>query len=246
MNERIPDVSPVVEVSIDYGKHVNSLEVDVASIVQYLRDGGASDIDIENLRIKFTNKDGVDGNSITFGTYESKADTIEILPMSIINNCNTISEMHLDGISNSTIDRVLSDDVSKTLRHELSHKLARNNEDIQQQVESFYSKSKRTVLVRGIGSISLGLVSGFGITSIPEVSELLSRPDLDGIKPLYILGVIGIANYVTKGIEKVWPSLSKRDLYMNDPEEIHVRKMTDLSDEMFVRFQTKSVNASVV
>lgn len=238
MNERTPDIMPSVSMSLGYGEYVESFDVDIVGIVDYLRDKGIPDDEIENLQINFVEKDGNEGDWMKYAAYMGSTDTIEMLSL------NALQKAHLTAHSLHSEEAAI--ELSQHLVHELEHKIATKNEELQQREKAFYRKIKEMVLVRGLGAIGLGAGAGMGTVAVLQANELLVHPDVYGFSPLQVIACLAVAKGVMMGAEKVWPLPSEEYKYVNDPEEIHVRKIAETTDKKFVSFHPKPIDRTTV
>ncbi len=135
MSEKMPEVSPTICVAANYGEHVDMFEVDVVGIVHYLRKRGISDQDIESLTIDFTDTSRLIFGADTLGTYNRDEDVITMLSLESLRKVTRVPYRLY-----TEYEEI---DLNKTLVHEIEHKVAKGNVELQKILAAYLDKRKK-------------------------------------------------------------------------------------------------------
>ena len=135
MSEKMPEVSPTISVATNYGEHVEMFEVDVVGIVHYLRKRGISDKDIESLTIEFTDTSRMTFGVDTLGTYNRDEDVITMLSLESLRKVTRVPYRLY-----TEYEEI---DLNKTLVHEIEHKVAKGNVELQKILAAYLDKRKK-------------------------------------------------------------------------------------------------------
>lgn len=237
MSERMPDISPSINVSTSYGHYLNSFDVDVNGIVHYLRTKGVSDEQIESLTIDFSDiEKTVGGKHNLLGEYDVNTDAITLYPVETLRSMSRNKFYAYDTVS--------TDSINKTLVHELEHKIAKYDADLQDKNVRWRKKMARKVVAILGWRFAAGAGLSMAIISSP-LNDVLTSVGMNGTssKVVELAGAVCIGLAVSSNlIEKADVDKHKHYAYINEPEEKYVREVADASEEKFIEIQSRYVD----
>ena len=142
MNEN----SPIVAFDRRLGEHVDYIDVNYDELVDYMQERGFDDDVIKNTQINISGEVNSQVHKkskttkYTFGTYSKETDEINIYPRSEMDISQSMYDYYsehedqdLENMMVSEMDRSLSGKVSRTLGHELEHKLIKYEGGMRQE-----------------------------------------------------------------------------------------------------------------
>ncbi|MCA9337970.1 hypothetical protein KC949_00300 [Candidatus Saccharibacteria bacterium] len=225
---------PAVSVSRDYGEYVDSIDIDVCAIADYLRARGISEDEIENLNIHFSGEEvrvGVDRYQLA--SYDHSQNYI------CMNSLEEIRRSHL--INHARERSAMEKFLSRSMVHELEHKIARYNENLKQIADDYSRKVKLKTYFNAAVPLVAGGGAGTAVLSMNFMNEAASQVQNAGVMVMQLFCAASLGTAVYKKLSQKFRVPTPQEVYDNDPEELYVESIADRSDEQFVTITTKPV-----
>lgn len=234
MSERAVDVMPTISMSIEYGEHLNSFDVDIEGLVEYLRERGLNDMQIQNLHIEFSAEPGMLNEMPVYGMYEGGfKDKITMY---------TLEDVRLASRSaHASIDAKLLKKQNGTLTHELEHKIdahslkATVDDNMYDQKIWLFRKAKELYSFLG------GAAAGFLAGEVTGVNEFLDNHNVYGMPPLQALGAAAVGACTFLAARRFGLHGDPYSEYWKRPCEIKARAATENNLQEFIKFAPKYV-----
>lgn len=205
-----PEVAPAISIGIHYGDHVADFEVDVDRINTRLRERGLTDQQIIDTTIIFsdahppTSQEGV-----LYGEYAAQNESVVIY-----GNYHALSSH--SGCAKYAGMEDVQQMLNSTLVHELEHRVAGYDDDLQRENTSYSNRER----VKRLGQISVATTAGVIGSALVVPGESVFIPAMSSsIASCLLLGRI----YSGKKYSTAF--------YLNQPEEKHCRQVEKMSSD---------------
>jgi hypothetical protein len=226
----MPEVFPVISVDTAYGEVVDSLDVNLAKVVDYLKDGGFSNEEIGQLSIHFSaeNMQSEDGLRVTQGNFIKDEQVINLFYLNQLVKNSKCGNPFWDYAENRLM--------SSTLIHELEHAVATKDE-VQQEKNACYDRlvdeKRHSILGK---SAVLSVLSCAGTAAMG--AELYYSMAIENHPNIAIPYSVGVAALSLLAGDRAGKAFKKKKLtneylhevYLNRPEEIRCRKAQEIEE----------------
>jgi len=220
MSELDAQVFPTVAVSSEYGKYVDDIDIDLEKITEYLRAGGLSDEKIMNMSITLA---GNTGRPIGIaGRYYRTTQAIETFHL--------VDMQFAYSMGSKKIAQETDTEHSRTIIHELEHRIASFDKTQQQINQQFLKRARNKYTLRHAVIPYSGLMAVGA--SIGESAERVM--DIGHGTPLAI-GITAVGSYLwNKRPNKRSEAYLFQNVYLKHPEEIRCRTAEEQNSDNIV------------
>lgn len=149
----LPDVYPAISIGLEHGQGIESIEINIAGITEYLRQGGVSDEEIgkTSITLSDTRQPDRDGET-TKGNNNRESHVINLFYGEEV-ACAASAGIPI-------VDEIFSAKMTSTLVHELKHSELIHDEELQADVKKLYRSANRKNLAKVMGTYVTTLTAG--------------------------------------------------------------------------------------